>query len=399
MPLTTTKQIENLKPRPKLYRVAVIGGGLCIEVTPSGGKLWRFRYNYAGKEKLLALGKYPEIALKDARERRDEARKLLANGIDPGEARKEEKAAKVEANQNTFGRIAEEWVEVWREGKATVTVRHVRDRLDHFILPFLADCPVAEIKAPDVLAALRPIEAKGLLDTVQRVKTNISQILQHAIATGRRELADPCPYLKNAVKRHTVTHQAAFTQPADVARLLKAIDSHASTPQTSVYVSAALKLLPLLFCRPGELIAARWADIELDKAQWVYTVTKVKTVHLVPLARQAVAILRELEQYRDGSEYVFPSRSRTAKHMSNMAINRALQDMGFDTRKEHTGHGFRAMAKTMLIEQLKFPKDLADHQLSHGVRDPMGYDRSELLPERKEMMQRWADYLDGLRMA
>ena len=398
--LLTETAIKNAKPKEKDYNLND-GGSLQLLVTTAGGKLWRYRYRFDGKERApLAIGKYPEITLKDARERHTEARKLLANGIDPGEARKEEKAAKVEASQNTFGRVAEEWFEAWREGKAVVTVRHVRDRLDHFILPLLAARPVAEIKAADVLEVLKPIEAKALLDTVQRVKINISQVLQRAIATGKRELADPCPYLNTVIKANTVKHHAAFTKPKDVARLLKAIKSHAGNQRTSPFVSAALRLLPLLFCRPGELIAMRWADIDLEKAEWTYTVSKTKADHLVPLSRQAVAILRGLEPYRSG-EYVFPSQSRAARHMSNMAINRALQDMGIDTKREHTGHGFRAMARTMLAEQLHCQPEVIEHQLSHAVPDTLGtaYNRTKYLPQRKEMMQRWADYLDGLRMA
>ena len=398
MPILTDTAARNAKPKDKQYTLAD-ERGLSLLVTPSGGKLWRFRYyRPAGGRNFLSLGEYPAIPLKQARERRDEARKLLANGIDPGEARKAEKAAKEAATANTFGRIAEEWFEAWKEGKAVVTVRHVRDRLDHFILPLLADRPVAEIKAADVLEVLKPIEAKALLDTVQRVKINISQVLQRAIATGKRELADPCPYLNTVIKANTVKHHAAFTKPKDVARLLKAIDSHANNQRTSPFVSAALRLLPLLFCRPGELIAMRWDDTDLNKAEWTYTVSKTNIDHLVPLSGQAVAILRGLEQYRSG-EYVFPSQSRTARHMSNMAINRALQDMGIDTKHEHTGHGFRATARTMLAEQLHCQPEVIEHQLSHAVPDTLGtaYNRTKYLPQRKAMMQAWADYLDELR--
>ena len=397
MPLTDTA-VKNAKPRDKQYTMAD-ERGLSLLVTPSGGKLWRFRYYRPdGGRNYLSLGEYPEIPLKQARERRDDARKLLANSIDPSEARKEEKAAKDKAIQNTFGRIAEEWFEAWREGKATVTVRHVRDRLDHFILPFLADKSVAEIRAADVLEVLKPIEAKALLDTVQRVKINISQVLQRAIATGKRELADPCPYLNTVIKANIVKHHAAFTKPKDVARLLKTIDSHTNNQRTSPFVSAALKLLPLLFSRPSELISMRWDDVDLDKAEWTYTVSKTKTDHLVPLSRQAVAILQGLEQYRSG-DYIFQSQSRTARHMSNMTINRALQDMGIDTKTEHTGHGFRAMARTMLAEQLHCQPEVIEHQLSHAVPDTLGtaYNRTKYLDQRKLMMQRWADYLDELR--
>jgi Integrase len=398
MPLTEVT-IKNLKPGNKIYRVAD-EKGLCLEVTPSGGKLWRYRYRHGGRAKMLALGKYPEITLKEARERLIEARKLLAHGIDPSQARKDEKAAEHEKQDNTFARVAEEWFATWSAGKALVTVEHARSRLDRFILPALADLPIADIGASDILPVLEAIQARGILDTMQRVKINISQIIQHAIATGRRQLADPCPYFKKALKTHTIQHQPAFTDPQDVARLLRSIESHAVNLRTSPFVSAALQLLPLLFCRPGELIAMRWADVDLDRAEWRYSTSKTKTEHLVPLARQAVEILKTLKENYGADEVVFPGRSRQGKrHISNMTLNRALQDMGIDTRKEHTAHGFRSMARTLLAERLGWSPEVIEHQLAHRVPDTLGmaYNRTKYLDQRREMMQAWADYLDGLR--
>ena len=396
MPLTDTA-VKNAKSLEKPLKLAD-ERGMYLLVSPSGGKLWRLDYRFDGKRKTMALGRYPEIPLKQARDRRDEARKLLANGIDPGEVRKGEKIAKETARQNTFGRIAEEWFETWREGKAADTVKHVRDRLDQYILPILADCSVADIEGPDVLEVLRAIEAKGLLDTVRRVKGHISQVLQHALATGQRKLADPCPYLNRVIKTNTVKHHPAFTKPADVAALLRAIDSYQTTPHASTITCAALKLSPLLFVRPGELQAAKWADIDLDKAEWTYTVSKTKTEHHVPLAVQAVTILASLRELTGGSEWVFPS-FRHGRHISNATINRALQDLGIDTKTEHTGHGFRAMARTLLAEQLQYPPEVIEHQLAHAVSDTLGtaYNRTKYLVQRKEMMQRWADYLDKLK--
>ncbi|MCL2791375.1 MAG: integrase arm-type DNA-binding domain-containing protein, partial [Desulfobulbus sp.] len=350
MPLTETA-IKNLKPGEKLYRVAD-EKGLCLEVTPSGGKLWRLKYRFGGKQKLLALGKYPEITLREARDRRDEARKLLAHGVDPSEERKAEKAAEKEQQVNTFGRIAEEWLETWREGKSERHVDDIVARMKHYVLPALADLPVAAIGASDILPVLETIQSKGILDTVQRVKSIISQVLQHAIGTGRRELADPCPYFNKVLKTHVKKHQPAFTKPEDVQRLLKAIDSHVANPKTSVFVSAALKLLPLLFCRPGELIAMQWSDVDLERAEWRYMASKTKTEHLVPLARQPVEILLKLQVNFGTDNFVFPGRSRRGFHISNMTVNRALQTMGYDTKTEITGHGFRAMARTMLAERL-----------------------------------------------
>jgi len=399
MALTDTA-VKNLKPQSKPF-TKTDRLGLSLLVTPSGGKLWRFRYRFDGKANMLGLGQYPEISLSEARERLMEARKLLAHGVDPSEARKAEKAAEREKRGNTFGRAAEEWFETWRSGKSAGTVEHTRSRLDRFILPALAGLPVAEIGANDILPILEAIQARGFLETVQKVKGNISLVLQHAIATGRRELADPAPYLKKALKTHTVKHQPAFTAPEDVQRLLKAIDSHAANIRTTAFVSAALQLLPMLFCRPGELIAMRWADVDLERAEWCYTVSKTGMEHHVPLARQAVEILRTLKEEYGVGEFVFPSRSRLGRHLSNMTINRALQDMGIDTRKEHTAHGFRSMARSMLAERLGRQPEIIEHQLAHRVPDALGaaYNRTKYLDQRRQMMQEWADYLDGLRGA
>ena len=218
------------------------------------------------------------------------------------------------------------------------------------------------------------------------------------LATGRRKLADPCPYLNKAIKTNTVKHHPAFTKPADVAVLLRAIDSYQATPHASAITCAALKLSPLLFVRPGELQAAKWADIDLDKAEWTYTVSKTKTEHHVPLSRQFVIILTSLRELTGCSEWVFPS-FRHGRHISNATINRALQDLGIDTKTEHTGHGFRAMARTLLAEQLQYPPEVIEHQLAHSVPDALGtaYNRTKYLAQRKEMMQRWADYLDELQ--
>ena len=334
--------------------------------------------------------------MKDARYLRDEARKLLAAGIDPAEARREEKTARQEKEAHTFRNIAEEWFSTWRADKAGVTVVHVRSRLDRFILPGLGDMPVATVKAPDVLAVLRPIEAQGLLDTVQRVKTDISQILEYAIAGGLRELANPCPALGKILKKNVVKHQAAILEPEKLAELMRAIDGYKGQ---SNFVQAALRLLPLLFCRPGELIDMRWTDVDLERGEWRYTVSKTKKAHFVPLAKQAVEILLELTRYRDaGAVFVFPSRSRRGGHMSNMSINRALQAMGYDTQKEITGHGFRRTASTFLNEQ-GYNYDWIERQLSHGERDKVRdtYNDAKYLKQRKAMMQEWADYLDELR--
>jgi len=400
--MLTEVAIRNAKPKEKPCMMPD-GNLLYLLVTPTGGKLWRMKYRFKGKQQTLALQKalggssaYPEISLKEARQLRNDAKKLLAAGIDPAGTRREEKIAEQEKEAHTFRNIAEEWFAIWRVAKARVTVEHVRSRLDRFILPGLGDMPVATVKAPDVLVVLRPIEAQGLLDTVQRVKTDVSQILEYAIAGGLRELVNPCPALSKILKKNVVKHQAAILEPEKLAELLRAIDGYKGQ---SNFVQAALRLLPLLFCRPGELITMRWADVDLNCGEWRYIVSKTKKAHLVPLANQAVEILSELTGYRDaGAVFVFPSRSRRGGHMSNMSINRALQAMGYDTQNEITGHGFRRTASTFLNEQ-GYNYDWIERQLSHGERDKVRdtYNDAKYLKQRKTMMQEWANYMDQLR--
>ncbi|MDR3088553.1 MAG: tyrosine-type recombinase/integrase [Desulfobulbaceae bacterium] len=395
MPLSDTA-IRRAKPKGKSYKISD-GDGMYLFVTPAGGRLWRLDYRFAGKRKTLTLGSYPEISLLVARERRLAARRLLAQGVDPMSARRAERAVLKEEARHTVASVSAEWFTAWSEGKARVTIRHARQRLDNFILPTIGDMPVAAIRAPDVLAALRPIEARGLLDTCHRVKMNISQIIEYAIARGLRDMANPCLTLNQVIKANTVKHYASLTTPEQVAELLRAIDGYRGQ---SVFVRAALRLLPLFFCRPGELIAMRWADVNLNRGEWSYVATKTKSDHLVPLSSQAIKILQELSRYREaGAEVVFPSRSRRCRHMSNMSINRALQTMGYDTKTEITGHGFRAMARTMLAERLGFPPEVIEHQLAHRVPDALGltYNRTKYIERRREMMQSWADYLDGLK--
>ena len=396
MPLTETT-IKNAKPKEKDYRLAD-EKGLFVLVTTAGGKLWRLKYRFGGKQKLLALGKYPEISLAEARERRDEARKQLAHDIDPGEARKEKRAALLAATVNTFQAVSTEWFGQWAADKAESHSRTVKGRLENFVFPLIGTRPVAEINAPEVLEVLRRVESKGLIESAHRVKTVISQVMRYAIATGRRVERDPCPDLKEALKARRVTHMATLTKPSDVGALLLAIDGYQETPHASAITCAALKLSPLLFVRPGELQAARWADIDLARQEWKYTVSKTKTEHLVPLARQAVEILASLSALTGDSEWVFPSL-RHGRHISNATINKALQTIGYDTKTEITGHGFRAMARTMLAEQLHYPPEVIEHQLAHRVPDTLGtaYNRTKYLEQRREMMQAWAEYLDKLR--
>ncbi|MCL2829597.1 MAG: integrase arm-type DNA-binding domain-containing protein [Betaproteobacteria bacterium] len=384
--------IRNAKPADKPMRM-FDGGGLYVEISPAGGKLWRFKYRFGGKEKLLSLGAYPAVSLKDARERREEARKMLANGKDPGAVKQAQKAAIKAAAENNFEAVAREWHSVRKSGWSESHSCKVIARLGKDVFPMLGGVPVSEVNAPKVLAVLRKIEARGAIETAHKAKESISMVMRYAIAKGLAE-RDPCPDLRGALKPVQTKNMAAIIDRVKVGELLRAMDQYSG----SVIVRAALALAPLVFVRPGELRAARWADIDLDCAEWRYTASKTKTRHLVPLARQAVEILRNLQPLTGGAELVFPGE-RHGRAISDMTLNRALQSMGYNTQTEHTMHGFRAMARTLIAEELHFPPEVIEHQLAHKVSGPLGpaYDRTKFLPQRKKMMREWADYLDTLK--
>lgn len=391
MPLTDTA-IRNAKPGVKPAKM-FDERGLFLIVTPAGGKWWRFRYKLDGKEKLLSLGVYPDVGLKDARERRDAARKLVADGIDPGENRKAIKAAKTERAANSFEVVAREWFAkyepTWAKDHANRTIR----RLERDVFPWLGGKPVAEIKAPELLTIVRRIEKRGALETAHRALANCGQVFRYAIATGRAE-RDPTPDLRGALPPVKGEHFAAVTDPKQVGGLLRTLDGYEGT----LPVACALRLAPLVFVRPGELRKAEWADIDLDAAEWRYTVTKTDTAHIVPLATQAVAILRELHALTGTGRFVFPGARTNGRPMSDNAILAAMRRTGVG-KDEMSGHGFRAMARTILDEVLGVRPDLIEHQLAHAVKDPNGraYNRTAHLPERRKMMQQWADYLDKLK--
>lgn len=393
MPLTDTT-IRKAKPATKPYKLAD-GGGLYLEVAPTGGKWWRWKYRRpsTGKENRLSFGTYPEIGLADARARRDDARRLLANGIDPGEQRKAAKAAKTERSANSFATVADELLMQRAKKLAAGSVVRERRMLEKDLAPYIGSLPIADVTAPVLLAALRKIEARGAVETAHRAKTLAGLVFRYAIATGRAE-RNPAADLQGALSQPQGEHFASVTEPAQVAPLLRALHSYAGTP----VAIAALKLAPLVFVRPGELRRAHWADIDLDAAEWRFTTSKTGTPHIVPLATQAVEILRELHPLTCRGEYVFPSVRGRDRPMSENTVNAALRRMGFDS-DTMTGHGFRAMARTILDEVLGFRPDYIEHQLAHAVRDPNGraYNRTAHLAERRKMMQAWADYLDELR--
>jgi integrase len=399
MPLTDT-QIKTLKPEAKPRKVAD-EKGLYLLVQPTGGKLWRLKYRIDGKEKLLALGVYPDVGLKDARAARDEARRLLADGLDPSEHRKANKNARADAVGNSFEAVAREWftklLPTWTPDHADKIIK----RLERDVFPWIGGKPIADLNAPAVLTTIRRIEARGRLETAHRALQNCGQVFRYAVATGRAE-RDPTGDLRGALPPTREKHMAAITEPAEVGALLRAIDAFRGT----LIVQSALKLSALVFVRPGELRQAEWSEIDLDKGEWNIPAERMKgwtrkgitTPHLVPLAPQAVAILRELQPLTGRGVHVFAGRD-PKKPMSNAAVNAALRRMGYDTKTEMTGHGFRAMARTILHEELNVNRDVIEHQLAHAVPDALGtaYNRTKFIKERRTMMQRWADYLDKLK--
>ena len=392
MPLNDTA-IRNAKPGEKPVKMFDVDG-LFIIITPTGGKWWRFRYKFDGKEKLLSLGVYPDVGLKDARTKRDDARKLLAKDVDPGEHRKAMKAAKVERSANSFEVICREWLEARKQTVEASQHAKTLARMENDVFPWLGSKAITEITAPDVLKVLRRIDERGARYSAHRVRSEISRAFRYAIATGRAE-RDPCPDLKGAIQPAKETHFAAITEPPAVGELLRAIDGFKGT----FVVRCALLLSPMLFTRPGELRKAEWASFDLDKSEWRYFINKTKTEHLVPLSVQAVVILRELHALTGDGRFVFPSARGNDRPMSDAAVNAALRRMGYDTRTEITGHGFRAMARTILHEELHVKPEVIEHQLAHSVPDALGtaYNRTKFLKERKVMMQLWADYLDKLK--
>jgi integrase len=369
------------------------GRGLFLLVTPAGGKWWRFRFRFNGKEKLLSLGVYPDVVLKEARNRRDEARKLLAEGTDPGEDRKTRKAVKQGRAANSFEVIAREWFGKFSSQWAVHHAERVIRLFERDIFPWIGGKPIAEMTAPELLAMVRRIEGRGALETAHRALGNCSQVFRYGVATGRCP-RDPSGDLRGALPPTNAEHFAAVTEPAQVAALLRALDGYKGT----FTVACALRLAPYVFVRPGELRKAEWVDFDLDAAEWRYMVTKTNTPHIVPLASQAVAILRELHALTGTGRYVFPGARSNSRPMSDNAILAAMRRMGI-SKDEMSGHGFRAMARTILDEVLGVRPDFIEHQLAHAVKDPNGraYNRTAFLPERREMMQQWADYLDKLR--
>jgi len=395
MALTDT-EVRNAKPTDKAYKLTD-AQGLFLLVATTGNKLWRMDYRFADKRKTLALGVYPAVSLLKARQRRDKARELLADGIDPGAAKQEAKQAQAAAMANTFELVARDWLVKTAADRKPDTQAKTLNWLVKDVFPYIGNMAISTIGPRDVLAALRHMEARGALDSVQRVKQICGRVFCYAVATGSAE-RDVTQDLKGALTKAAPGHYAAITDPKQAGAMMRAIFAYTGHPQ----VIAALKLSALVFTRPSELRGAEWAEIDLDTAQWVIPASKMKMKvdHLVPLSTQAVAILQDMKKVTGHRKYVFPSIGRSVdRPMSESTCNAALHAMGID-KETHVPHGFRAMARTIMDEVLNARVDLIEHQLSHQVKDSNGraYNRTAHLDARKGMMQRWADYLDKLRI-
>jgi integrase len=364
---------------------------LFLLVTPSGSKYWRLKYHFAGREKLLALGVYPEVSLGDARERRMQARKAVAAGNDPGEVKREAKRLAVLQTENGFETVAREWYEQrkheWKPSSAKTTLK----RLERHLFPKLGQRPIAKITAPEILSVLRVIESSGTLDTAQRVMQMCGQVFMYAIATGRAE-RNPVPDLRGALKT-PVTQHHAYLKAADLPEFLKKLDAYDGALQTKL----ALRFLLLTYVRTIELRGAEWPEIDFDKSEWRIPAgrMKMKELHIVPLSRQAIAVLRELQKHTGNRQYLFPNQHNPASFMSENTMLYALYRMGYHSRT--TGHGFRSTASTILNEN-GFMPDVIERQLAHCERNKVraAYNHAQYLPERRKMMQWWANYLDGV---
>jgi len=392
MPLSDIA-IRKAQPADKQYKLTD-GEGLYLLVTPKGGKYWRFDYRFDGKRKTYAMGTYPDVPLKLARDRKLDARKLLADGIDPNEMKKANKRARLDAAANSFEVVAREWLIKYSANWTTDHKERITRRLEKDVFPYIGNKPIEQIQAPELLTVVRRVEGRGALDTAHRVLQNCGQIFRYAVATGRGT-QDPSGALKGALPPVKQKHHASITDSKKIGGLLRAIDDY----EGQFVTKCALKFVPYCFVRPTELRHAEWREFDLELGEWRIPAEKMKMreQHIVPLSKQAVEILKELQQLTGMGKYVFPSVRTSKRPMSENTVNAALRRMGF-TKDEMTGHGFRSMASTLLNEQ-GWNKDAIERQLAHGERDNVraAYNYAEYLPERRKMMQSWADFLDGLK--
>lgn len=390
MPLTV-KAIEAAKPKDRVYRIGD-GAGLYLEVPPNGARRWRYRFRFGGKENMLSLGSYPDVTLKDARDRRDELSLLLSRGINPAEARKEDRATA--AGLDSFETIAKEWHGKFKDMWTPEHAVNKLSCLEQNAFPWIGRHQIGSVGAPDILALLRRVESRGALETAHRLRGIMGQVFRYAIATGRAT-HDPAADLKGALPPRKRNHFPTITKPSEIAALLHAMDGYRGGHVTR----CALRLAPLTFVRPGELRQAEWSEIDLNAAEWRIPAEKMKRgrLHVVPLSTQALAVLEDIQPLTGTGRYVFPGIRNSARPMSENTVNAALRSLGI-TKEQFTGHGFRAMASTILNEQ-GWNWDAVERQLSHAESNAVraAYNHADYLEERRRMMQAWADYLDGIK--
>jgi len=391
MALTDVK-IRSAKPREKPYKLAD-EKGLFLLIPPNNSKYWRFKYRFAGKEKLLSIGFYPDVTLADARGKRDDARRLLANNVDPGVAKQASKRATRLAAEHSFEAVAREWHVKYSTQWVSNHSEKIIRRFERDLFPWIGSRPIAEITAPELLSALRRIESRGAIDTAHRAHQNCGQVFRYAIATGRAE-RDLSSDLRGALQPTNKQHHASIIDPKEIAKLLRAINGY----EGYFVTKCALRLAPLLFVRPGELRQAEWTEINFDTAEWRIPAAKMKmrVMHIIPLSTQAISTLTELHALTGNGKYLFPSVRTSSRPMSENTVNGALRRLGYTT-DEMTGHGVRSMASTILNEQ-GWNRDAIERQLAHAERNNVraAYNYAEHLPERRKMMQWWANYLDEI---
>lgn len=392
MAITTDIQVRSAEPKEKTYRLTV-GQGLYLEVTPKGGKYWRMKYKFAGKEKRLAIGTYPNVSLKAAKDERDSARRMLAQGIDPSAEKQARKASVKTVHENSFEMLAREFYQVRMKDKSESHRVRTWRCLEMYLFPRLAMRPINEITSVELLDVLRQIERTGKIETAHRAKQSASQVFRYAIVTGRCE-RDPAADLTGALQTPIKGHFSAITNPDEFGKLLLAIDGFSGTH----VVAVALKCHALWFCRPTELRHLEWDQVNWKESRIEIIASKTKQEHIIPLARQSIELLEQLEPVTGRGKYLFPSARGASRPMSENAVRVALRTLGY-SNDQMTAHGFRASARTMLDEILEYPIHIIEQQLAHEVKDPNGrsYNRTKHLSQRFEMMQRWADYLDQLR--
>ena len=395
MPLTDTA-IRTAKPTDKAVKL-FDGGGLYLEIAPSGGKWWRLKYRFQGKEKRISLGTYPTVSLKDARERREQAKRLIEQGIDPSNQRKEAKAAAaaIEQEQNTtFEAVARDWFSKKRNAWTPGHQKKILSRLENQLFPFLGAKLFSSLEPGDFLAAIQKAESRGAIETAHRLAQLCGQVSRYARIVGLTRY-DVAAGLTEALTPVQTNHYATITDPTEVGHLLRAIDEYAGEPS----ICFALKVLPFVFVRSVELRGAEWREFDFESATWIIPAErmKMKRPHTVPLARQVITLLNDLHSLTGNGRYLFPSLFSASRPISDMGLLNALRRMGY-AKGVMTIHGFRSMASTLLNEQ-GYRADVIEAQLAHGEKNAIraAYNHAEYLPERRQMMQEWADYLDELK--